>query len=327
MKALITTVPFAEKNQLPIEMLESSGIEYVINPLGRKLKENELAELIVDYDILIAGTEPITKNVLNNANKLKIICRVGIGLDNTDLNAAKNKGIKVCYTPEAPSPAVAELTIGLMISLLRSIHLSNMEMHDGKWKRYFGKRISEITIGVIGVGRIGGRVIRRLVPFGTPRILVNDVIKNDNACSNYKLEWVDKEYIYREADLITLHLPLNMDTNNMINNSVLELMKESAYLINTSRGGILNEKDLYNALRNNIIAGAAIDVFKDEPYNGKLKELDNCILTSHMGSMSIDCRSRMEIEAVEAAVAFANNKTIPNIVPKFEYKTQELLYG
>ena len=177
-KILITTIPFADKNNLPLELLKSVGAEVTINPIGRKLKEEELVELVGDYDILIAGTEPITSKVLHKAKKLKLISRVGIGLDSVDLAEAKKRGILVSYTPDAPAPAVAELTMGLMLSLLRNIHLSNIEMHRGQWYRYFGRRIPEITIGVIGVGRIGGGVLRRLSSFGTPRTLVNDIFPN-----------------------------------------------------------------------------------------------------------------------------------------------------
>ena len=135
MKALITTIPFGDKNRLPIELLENNNTEYLINPLGKKLTEDELIDIIPEFDILIAGTEPITARVMSNAPKLKMISRVGIGLDGLDLIEAKNRGIKVSYTPDAPAPAVAELTMGLLITLLRSAHLSNLQMHNGHWHR------------------------------------------------------------------------------------------------------------------------------------------------------------------------------------------------
>ena len=215
-KALITTVPFAERNRLPLELLESAGIEYKINPLGRRLTEDELAEMAVDFDVLIAGTEPITERVMDRAVKLKLISRVGIGLDNVNLRCAEERGIKVCYTPDAPGPAVAELTIGLMLSLLRSVHLANQKMHNGEWHRYFGRRIAEVTIGIIGTGRVGARVLRRLSAFGTPRVLVNDINPDQKLVPELKLEWVGKEQIYSQADLISLHVPLTMQTKNMI---------------------------------------------------------------------------------------------------------------
>jgi D-3-phosphoglycerate dehydrogenase len=239
-KVLITTVPFGDKNRLPIEQLEAAGIEYLINPLGRKLKEEELVEMVSDFDALIAGTEPITDKVMSAASKLKLISRVGIGLDSVDLLAAERRGIKVCYTPDAPAPAVAELTIGLMLSLLRSVHVVNTQMHRGEWHRHLGRRIPEVTIGIIGAGRVGGRVLRLLAGFGRPRILVNDTNPNLEVAPDLKLEWVGKEEIYREADLISLHVPMIVQTKNMIRREQLFIMKEDAIIINTARGGIIN---------------------------------------------------------------------------------------
>jgi len=321
-KVLITTVPFGDKNSQPLDQLQAAGIEYLINPIGRKLKEDELAEMISDFDVLIAGTEPITEKVMNRAPRLKLISRVGIGLDSVDLLAAERRGIKVSYTPDAPAPAVAELTIGLMLSLLRSVHVANAQMHRGEWHRYFGRRMSEVTIGIIGAGRIGGRVLRHLAAFGSPRVLVNDLAPDHGVAPGPGLEWVDKEVIYREADMISLHVPLTANTKNMIRSEQIATMKSDALLINTSRGGIINESDLAEALGAGVIGGAAIDVFDHEPYNGELATLDRCLLTSHMGSMSVDCRTRMEIEATEEAVRFLTGQPLSGLVPPEEYDVQ-----
>ena len=325
-KILVTTVPFAEKNKLPLEMLNSKNIDLTINPLNRKLTSQELSEMVSEFDILIAGTENINELVLSKAKKLKLISRVGIGLDSVDLIKAREKGIYVTYTPDAPAPAVAELTFGLMLSLLRSIHEVNTIMKDGNWKRIFGRRVSEITIGVIGVGRIGSRVLRRIVPFGTPRILVNDIdtsLIQQKIAPELKLEWVDKKTIYKEADLITIHLPKTPLTENMISKNELMLMKKDALLINTSRGGIINEDDLYTVLKEGHLGGAAIDVFNQEPYQGPLSQINRCLLTSHMGSMSIDCRQRMEIEAVEEVIRFIKDQPFNRPVPDDEYIIQQ----
>ena len=321
-KVLITTVPFGDKNRLPIEQLKAAGIKYLINPIGRKLKEEELVEMVSDFDALIAGTEPITDKVMSAASKLKLISRVGIGLDSIDLLAAERRGIKVSYTPNAPAPAVAELTIGLMLSLLRSVHVVNAKMHLGEWHRHFGRRIPEVTIGIIGAGRIGGRVLRRLAGFGTPRILVNDTKPNLEVAPELKLEWIGKEEIYRHADLISLHIPMTVQTKNMIRREQLLMMKPDAMIINTSRGGIINENDLAEVLSTGHLNGAAIDVFDQEPYTGTLSQIDRCLLTSHMGSMSIDCRTRMEIESTEEAVRFLTGKSLQGLVPPEEYEVQ-----
>ncbi len=322
-KVLISTVPFGEKDKFPLELLSNNSIEYILNPLNRKLKEDDLKGLIGNMDGLIAGTEIISDKVLKKANNLKIISRVGIGLDGIDLNYAKEKNINISYTPDAPGPAVAEMTIGLMISLLRSLHISNSQMHLGKWNRIFGRRIAEITIGIIGVGRIGSRVLRRLKPFGTPKILVNDVMPDHTIDGYLKVHWTTKNEIYKNADLISLHLPLNTKTKDMITAKELSLMKDNALLINTSRGGIINEKDLFSALKKGKLGGVAIDVFENEPYEGPLKNIERCLLTSHMGSMSEDCRTRMEIESTEEIVRFFNNEQLKNPVPESEYNIQK----
>ena len=323
-KVFISTVPFSNLNQLPLELLNNLGIEYKINPLHRKLTEKELVNLAVDCDVIIAGTEPITDYVMENTKKLKMISRVGIGLDNIDLNAAKKRGIKVSYTPDAPSPAVAELTICLILSVLRSIHLSNVEIHNGEWKRYFGKRVADCTIGIIGLGRIGTRVLNRLLVFGTPRLLVNDNEPNKSLNRKFKLDWVDKETIYRESDLISLHIPLSRETKNMINKKELLMMKSDAAIVNTSRGGIINENDLYDVMHDGHLSGAAIDVFDKEPYYGKLNKIDRCLLTAHMGSMSVDCRNLMELEATQEAIRFLTGKKLKSEAPQEEYLLQKL---
>ena len=322
MKVLITTIPFGIKDSKPLQILKEAGAEYTINPLNKKLNENDLLELISDYDIVLAGTEPYTEKVLDNAPNLKLISRLGIGLDGVNLRATKKRGIKVSYTPDAPAPSIAELTLGHIITLLRSVHTSNIQMHNGDWNRYLGKTISESKIGFIGVGRIGTRVIEMLQAFGRPKILANDIVPNQDLNNKYEIDWTSKEFIFQEADVISLHVPLTAETKNMINYEELMTMKRDAALINTSRGGIINEHDLYNVMSSGHLNGVAIDVFKDEPYVGKLTELDNCLLTPHMGSMSEACRIRMEIEAAEEAVRFIKGMPLQGEVPDFEYEIQ-----
>lgn len=315
-KIFISTFPFGIFNTLPIDLLNSKNVEYFVNPYGRKLTKEELALHITDADVLIAGTELIDSTVLDCAKKLRLISRVGIGLDNVDLIECTKREIQVCYTPDAPTEAVAELTIGLMFSLIRHIYEANHEMHNAKWKRFFGNRLSDLTVGIIGVGRIGSRVYRHLESFGVKNILLNDInpeITNQYKCINF-------EEIIQKSDLISLHVPLTKKTTNLIGINELLKMKKSSFLINTSRGGVVNENDLFNALTSGLISGAAVDVFQNEPYlNGPLTKVKNCLLTSHMGSMTYDCRARMEIEATENALAFLDNKNISNMVSKEDY--------
>jgi len=322
MKVLITTVPFGKENRMPLDLLEMHNIEYVINPLNKKLTEDELVGLISDYDLIIAGTEKITDKVMTKGNNVKFISRVGIGLDSVDLLAAERHGIIVSYTPDAPAPAVADLTMGLMYSLLRKIHESNIQLHHGYWHRYFGKRLTDCSIGLIGVGRVGSRVLKNLVALGCKRILYYDKKVRLEEENNEQVVFSDKEEIYKMSDIVSLHIPLDIDTKNMITIREMRLMKKNAFLINTARGGIINERDLCIALQEKLIAGAAIDVFEDEPYSGDLVKYDNCILTAHMGSMTADCRARMEIEATEEAIRFLKGDALQGKVPEDEYEVQ-----
>jgi D-3-phosphoglycerate dehydrogenase len=302
-----------------VDLLSAAGIAFRTNPLERKLTESDLIDLIGDTEYLIAGTEPITDAVMAAAPRLKLISRVGVGLDGVDLRAAAARGIDVAYTPDAPAPAVAELTIGLMLSLLRGVHTANARMHRGEWQREFGRRIPEVTIGIVGAGRIGGRVIRRLAAFGSPRMLVNDLAPDPQIAPGLKLEWVGKEQILREADLISIHAPLTAHTRGLFGEEELLLMKPDALLVNVARGGIVDEDALFEVMSRGHLAGAAIDVFEREPYGGRLAEIERCLLTSHMGSMSLDCRERMEIEATEEVIRYASSLPLKSPVPEYEY--------
>jgi len=318
---LITTLPFAEKDSTPIRLLDRlQDVKYIINPVGRKLKESELIDLVKDFECIIAGTEPITRKVMESGLKLKMISRVGIGLDNVDLKAAKELGISVTYTPDAPSPAVAELTIAHMINLLRRIPFVDRKIRSSIWQRIHGERLANMKIGIIGTGRIGSRVLQHLQGFNPRKIFVNDIKPNYSMYEMYHAEHVDKETIFKEADIISLHIPLNRKTRNLITLKEIGLMKKGVYLINTSRGGIINESDLFDALSSKRIAGAAMDVFETEPYNGNLIELDNCYISCHMGSLTSDCRAAMEIAATEEVCRYIRGESLKQLVPEEEYE-------
>jgi D-3-phosphoglycerate dehydrogenase len=326
-KIFISTVPFGEHDQKPIELLKQTGWKYTINPLGRKLTAQEIGEFIKDYDGLIAGTENI-EEVLKTAKKLKIISRVGIGLDSVPLELCRKKGISVSYTPDAVTKAVSEITIGAMISISRFIHQADYRIRNGIWNRLQGKRIGKSVIGIIGMGRIGTHVIELLSSFSPKEILVNDLKDKHEEIwqlrEKYKLNIreVSKEIIYNESDIISLHVPFSPKTRGMVDQKVLKSMKKDSFLINYARGGIVNEDDLYEILNNQEISGAVIDVFEVEPYSGPLTKLKNIVLTQHMGSCSYDCRSKMEIQATEDLIRFFQGKSLHNEVPEEEYEYQ-----
>jgi D-3-phosphoglycerate dehydrogenase len=315
-RVLVTTVPFGDATRAPLDALTALGAECVVNPIGRRLTENELVDLAGGFDVLIAGTEPITSRVMDAAPGLRLIARVGIGLDNVDLPAAAARGIDVTYTPDAPSPAVAELTIGLMLALLRGIPVADRRLRAGTWHRVMGRRLSEQVVGILGVGRIGRRVIVHLRGgFPDVQILANDLEPDRAFGDAYGVRWTEKDAIYRSADIVTLHLPLTPATHRLITTREIAMMRPSTLLVNTARGNMIDEQDLATALRTGAIAGAAIDVFQDEPYSGELTSLDGAVLTCHMGSMSRDCRAQMEDEAVEEVVRFLRGEPLMRRVP------------
>jgi len=313
-RVLVSTHPFAKSNPVAAELILQQGWELEFNPYGRKITPSELKMLLPEVDALIAGTERIDAEVLEYAADLKLISRVGIGVDNIDWNEIKKRGIEVAYTPDAPSLSVAELTLSLMINLLRGIHIADIEMHKKNWKRVTGYELTNKTIGIIGMGRVGKNVVKLLQPFHC-KILVNDIKPDFEFIEKYKLKLVEKEEIYKNAMIVSFHVPLTPDTHLMVNEKVFQSMRHDAYLINTSRGQIVDEECLYNALKNNQIAGAAIDVYSEEPYHGKLTGLPNIILTCHMGSCTEESRSAMEIGAAEAVVDFFNGRPLKNRVP------------
>lgn len=317
-RVLITAVPFGEADPGCLDLLAEAGVDWVPNPHGRRLTEPEIASLVADFDVVIAGTEPITRSVIRAGRRLRLVSRVGSGLDSVDLSAARDHGVAVAYTPEAPADAVAELTIGLALSLLRGIHRADAAIRGGSWTRLPGRRLGALTAGVVGAGRIGRRVIRLLSAFGA-RILANDL---QPAALAEPVEWVDKPTLFREADLVTLHVPLTPSTRRLVGPRQLAAMRPGALLVNTCRGGVVDEAALADALRRGRLAGAAVDTFVDEPYHGELAAVDTCLLTAHMGSMADDCRRRMERGAARNVVAFLRGEPLDEPAPPSEYAAQ-----
>jgi D-3-phosphoglycerate dehydrogenase / 2-oxoglutarate reductase len=322
-RVLVTTVPFGAVDPLPLELLRAAGVSFVVNPLGRKLKPQEAAEMVREFEVVIAGTEPITDEVLANAPRLECICRVGVGLDSVDLLAARRRGVTVAYTPEAPAPAVAELTIGLMIDTLRRVTLTDRQLRSGNWQRNSGQRLATSTVGIVGLGRIGKRVVKLLSSFGA-QVAAADVAIDREFVEEHDIAVMSFDRLLAECDVVSLHVPLTGSTENLVGERELNLMKRSAVLVNTSRGGVVNEDDLAKALQAERIAGAAMDVFRDEPYAGPLTGVDRCVLTAHMGSMSEDCRARMEIEATEEAIRYIRGEALLQPVPADEYEAREI---
>ncbi|MBI3899040.1 MAG: phosphoglycerate dehydrogenase [Gammaproteobacteria bacterium] len=294
-KVLISTSSFSNRDTQALTDLRASGIQVVANPHGRRLSEDEIAELLRDDVVgLLAGVEPLTRRVLQGAKNLRVISRCGIGLDNVDLTAAKELGITVLNTPDAPSAAVAELTLGTILALLRKIPAADQQLRAGIWKPLMGRLLAARTVGIVGYGRIGRRVASLLKPFGC-RLLVTDMIPQ---ISDQTVEWVDLDTLIASADVITLHVPCE-EGKYLIDADRIAKMRSDAVVVNLSRGGLVDEAALLAALQSGRLAGAAIDTFEREPYAGPLAALPQVVLTAHMGSYAEECRNIMECEAAD----------------------------
>ena len=298
MKILISTSSFAEYDKSPLRLLESNRFEVVLNPYKRKLKPEEVVALAKDCAGIIAGTEPLTEKVLQQLTGLKAISRCGAGLDNVDVGAARKHGIAVKATPDAPTQAVAELTVALILNVLRRINFMDRQVRGGTWSKEMGQLLSGKTTGIIGLGRIGRRVVELLRPFEV-KILASEPKPDRKWVKKNKVRLTSLEELLRESDVVTLHIPYTEKNRNLINAKRLKIIKRGAILINTSRGGLVDEGVLYQALKAGHLGGAALDAMVTEPYHGPLKELDNVILTPHVGSYALEARVQMEIEATK----------------------------
>jgi D-3-phosphoglycerate dehydrogenase len=323
-KVFVSTQPFGSINSEPLELLRRSDIHFELNPYNRKITTEELKTHISGKNALIAGTERIDREVLDCAPELKIVARVGIGLNNINFNEIRNRGILLTYTPEAVSQAVAELTIAHMLNVMRSVHQIHSALKNGLWQRIIGSEIAGKTVGIIGFGRIGKRVAKILQGFSCC-ILANDIAQDQEVASRYGVRFCSKEEIYQKADIISLHVPETPLTRNLIGEAQFAMMRPKSYLINTARGEIVDETALYKALTKGTIAGAAIDVFRSEPYSGPLCALDNVVLTAHSGSCSTEARYLMELGAAQEVIRFLNNESplspVPDDVIKMECST------
>ena len=321
-RILITTSSFGAGSPSATGLLEKAGLVVEGNPHKRTLTEKEVLDLLIQHRPagMIAGLEPLTASVLEqSASFLRVISRCGVGLDNVDLEAAKARNIAVCSTPDGPSSAVAELTLGLMLGLLRNITVSDRAVRAGEWKKPLGYLIEELTIGVIGLGRIGKRVAHLCRSFGG-KVLGSDIAPNLDWAAQNQVALVKREDLLASADVVTLHLPYATgELHHFIDAEHLRKMKRGAYLINTSRGGLIDEAALGEALKRGHLAGAAIDTFEREPYDGPLRAAGSVILTPHVGSYARAARIRMEQEAaVNVIVALRKARVLDGASSEME---------
>jgi len=292
-KVLITTSSFSLGNFAQAKSLHDAGISIEVNPHGRRLSEDEVAELVAtDVIAILAGLEPLTDRVLSNAKSLRVIARCGTGLDSVDLQAASRLGIDVFNTPDAPTQAVAELTIAHMLNSLRHISTTDSNMRSGKWTPTMGSLLATKTVGLIGVGRIGSAVAKLAQAFGARVIGFDPVVNSHNS-----VELLSLDEVLNQSDIVSLHVPINDQTHHIVNASAISRMKPGSIVVNVSRGGLIDESALHDALKSQHLSGAALDCFEDEPYSGPLLQIPGVHVTAHMGSYARETRDLMEVEA------------------------------
>ncbi|ASJ09716.1 3-phosphoglycerate dehydrogenase [Thermococcus siculi] len=299
MKVLVAA-PLHEK---AIEVLKNAGFEVLYEEYP---DEERLVQLVGDVEAIIVRSKPkVTRKVIEAAPKLRVIARAGVGLDNIDLEAAKERGIKVVNSPGASSRSVAELAIALTFNVARKIAFADRKMREGTWakKQAMGIELEGKTMGVIGFGRIGYEVAKIAHALGM-NILLYDPYPNDERAKEVGGRFVDLETLLRESDVVTLHVPLVDATYHLINEERLRLMKPTAILINAARGAVVDTDALVKALKEGWIAGAGLDVFEEEPLpaDHPLTRLDNVVLTPHIGASTVEAQMRAGVQVAEQVV-------------------------
>jgi D-3-phosphoglycerate dehydrogenase len=290
-RILIGPSSFATVDPAPLERLRGAGFDVVNNPFGRKLSQQELIDLLPGAVGIVAGLEPLNQSVLERS-ELRAISRCGTGMSNVDLDAARRLGIAVRNTPDAPTAAVAELTIGALLTLLRQLVPMNAELHAGRWTRPVGAQIEGRTIVVVGFGRIGRRVAELLAAFGATVIAVDPRV----AAADVPVRVAALDEALPVADVVTLHAA---GEETILGAAELARVKRGAVVLNCGRGGLVDEAALCDALDSGQVAAAWIDAFAEEPYRGPLTRYAQVLLTPHVGSLTAECRRRMEMEAVD----------------------------
>ncbi len=311
---LVATFPFGEASEEPVTLLAAaaaaSGATIVRHPHRRVLRPAELLPLLRDADAVVAGTERYDAAALAAAPRLRLLARTGVGVDAVDLDAARARGVAVTSTPDAPSASAAELAVGLLIGVARQVGQADRAMRAGRWERRTGVLLEGRTVGIVGLGRIGTRVARALRAFGC-RVVATDIdpaaaVRADAVGAIL----VSLDQLLAQADAVTLHVPLTPLTRGLVSAAALGRMRRGAFLVNTSRGEVVDEAALLAALRAGHLGGAGLDVYADEPYTGPLAAREDVLLTAHMGSCTDAGRRAMELGAARSVAAWLTGQPV-----------------
>jgi len=288
-----------------IKKLEGAGFKVDVKPT---ITPNELKKTVSNYDVLVVRSRTnVTKEILEPGKQLKLVGRAGVGFDNIDLDAAEKKGVKVFNTPEAPAEAVAELTMGLMLALARGIPSADRAMKEGKWskKDLIGWELNGKILGTIGLGNVGERVAKLAKAFGMKILISKRTPPSPALLRELEAEFVSLQELLKRSDIVTIHVPYTPQTHGMIGEKEFKLMKKGSYLVNTSRGAIVDEKALLEALQSQRLGGAALDVYEVEPpKNWMLMQLPNVVCTPHIGAQTQEAQKTASALIAEKIINF-----------------------
>lgn len=303
-RLLVTPTSYGKNDPRLKSEIEGLTASVTYNPTGKPLSSEEVANLLTNIDGYIAGLDVIDRSALAKADKLKVISRYGVGVDNVDLEAAKEKGIVVTNTPGANSVSVAELALGLMLALARQVPEAAEAVRQGKWPRLNGVSLEGKTIGILGLGAIGKQLARRLAGFDC-QILAFDPVADKSFASANGITLESMDTVIAKADFVSLHLPLLPETRGLVNGDFLSKMKKGAYLVNTSRGEVVDESALVRSLQTGHLRGAGLDAFTVEPPDpdNPLLHLPQVIATPHLGAQTDGATSNMGWFAMRDCIA------------------------
>jgi D-3-phosphoglycerate dehydrogenase len=298
---LVTLSAFGTDSDEPFRLLQQSGFTFRTNPYGRRMEPHEVIELGHNCQGLVAGVEKYTAETLERLPKLRCISRCGAGIDNIDLDAARRRGIAVLSTPDEPIAAVAELTLAMMLGLLRQLPKADSLTRERKWQRVTGNLLAGKTVGIIGLGRIGRRVAELVQAFNAT-VIGEEPYPDADWMRARGVELVDLTELLARADIVSIHASASKECPLHLGVAELAQMKQGALLVNTARGDMVDDVGLSEALASGQLGGAGLDVFPQEPYRGPLCDSDRVILSPHQATLTVETRAAMEVEAVENVV-------------------------
>jgi len=315
MKILVTPASFKPSMTHPaLDQLRAFAGDLVFNPHNRPLSDDELIPLLEGCDGCIAGLDPFNRKVIERAKTLKVISRYGAGIDNVDLAAAKERNITVCNTPAVNAEAVADLAFGLMLCLARKIPLLDRSTREGKWDRSIGVELYQKTIGILGLGAVGKAVARRASGFSM-KILACDPAIDATYAQEHGISSVSLDKLIHESDILSLHLPLKADTRHIISSNLMSKMKKGALIINTARGGLIDEIAACVLLRSGHLGGVGLDVYENEPpHHSPLFALDNVVFTPHTAARTVEATAGMASLSVQNLINVLSGKPSPYVV-------------